>query len=289
MTQASENTRCIIFMVISMAGFAIEDAVIKQLSFDMPISQILILTGGAGALLFGCIAKTRGIALFSPALINQKFVARNIGEMTAAIFFVSAIVYGSLSSASAILQATPLAVAAGGALFLGQRVAPRQWTIISIGFVGVLFIIQPGSDGFNPATLLAVVAVIALAGRDVLTRSIAGTINPLTTSFWAFVALHIAGWVCWPMFGAFSPITGFHVGIILGSTAAAAGAYMAVVYATRAGDMAVVAPFRYSRLLFAFFIAVVFFDEVITWPVIVGGALIVISGLGTLRRRNTTA
>ena len=104
MTQASENTRCIIFMVISMAGFAIEDAIIKQLSFDMPISQILILTGGAGALLFGCIAKARGVALFSPALINRKFVVRNMGELTAAIFLVSAIVYGSLSSASAILQ-----------------------------------------------------------------------------------------------------------------------------------------------------------------------------------------
>jgi len=289
MTPASENTRCIIFMMISMAGFAVEDAIIKQLSFDMPISQILMLTGGAGAVVFGLLARYRGVALLGPALNDRRFLLRNVGELVAAIFLVSAIVYGSLSAASAILQAVPLAVAAGSALFLGQRVAARQWWLIGLGFVGVLFIIQPGSEGFNPATLLAVIAVIALASRDVLTRSIAGNIDPLATSFWAFVALHASGWVSVPLFGEFSAVSMTHWGLIAASTVAAALAYMAVVHATRAGDMAVVAPFRYSRLLFAFILAVVFFDESITWPVMVGAGLIVLSGLGTLRRKPLAA
>ena len=289
MTPASENTRCIIFMMISMAGFAVEDAIIKQLSFDMPISQILMLTGGAGAVVFGLLARYRGVALLGPALNDRRFLLRNVGELVAAIFLVSAIVYGSLSAASAILQAVPLAVAAGSALFLGQRVAARQWWLIGLGFVGVLFIIQPGGEGFNPATLLAVIAVIALASRDVLTRSIAGNIDPLATSFWAFVALHASGWVSVPLFEEFSAVSMTHWGLIAASTVAAALAYMAVVHATRAGDMAVVAPFRYSRLLFAFILAVVFFDESITWPVMVGAGLIVLSGLGTLRRKPVAA
>lgn len=268
-------------MTLAMAGFAFEDAIIKQLSFDMPISQILVLTGGAGAAVFGCLALSQGQSLFAAQLANQRFVLRNLGEMVAAIFFVSALVYGSLSAASAIIQAVPLIVALGGALFLGQSVSLRQWLFIGIGFAGVMMIIQPGTDGFNPATLLAVMTAFALAMRDILTRSLSDSINPLTTSFWAFLSLHIAGWICWPLFGAFTAISLLQWGLIAASTIAAAGAYFLLVLATRTGDVAAIAPYRYSRIVFAFALAAVWFDEPITWPVVVGAVLIILPGLSS--------
>ena len=112
-----ENIRCVLFMIAAMAGFAIEDAVIKQLSYSMPISQVLILIGCGGVLAFGVTAMLTHLRLFAPEGMNPWFVVKTVSELASAIFFVIAIVYASLSVSSAILQATPLAVSLAAAFF----------------------------------------------------------------------------------------------------------------------------------------------------------------------------
>lgn len=283
MNSDSNNSKYILFMVVSMAGFAIEDAVIKQLAIDLPISQVLMLIGLTGGGMFWVMARLRSVHLLHASMATRKFVVRSFCELGAAISFVTAIVYASLGASSAILQATPLAVALGGMLFLKQSVSARQWFVILIGFCGVILIIQPGMQGFHPASLLAVLSVLFLATRDLITRSIASSIDPIAISFWSFFALFVAGIVTIPLYGTFGPVQSSHAGLLVLSMIAGTGAYLAVVMATRGGDVAVVAPFRYSRLVFAMVLAVVFFDEAITWPIIAGSALIVGSGLLTLR------
>ena len=273
-------------MVLSMAGFAIEDAVIKQLSVDLPISQVLMLIGVTGGAVFVAMARMRSIPLFGRTLVTRKFMFRGFCELASSICFVTAIVYASLGASSAILQATPLAVALGGVLFLKQSVTRRQWIVILVGFIGVLLIIQPGMAGFHPASLLAVVAVVFLAARDLITRSIAGSIDPIAISFWSFCALWLAGLVTVPLYGPFQPMNGEHAALLMVSMIAGSGAYLAVVMATSGGDVAVIAPFRYSRLVFAMLLAAVLFDEAITWPIILGSLLIVGSGLLTIPKRS---
>mgnify|MGYP001947200496 CR=1 FL=1 len=280
----SENTQCIVYMVIAMAGFAVEDAVIKALSADLPVSQILVLIGLCGMGAFFALAQQQGAPLFTRALATTRFAARGFCELASAIAFVSSIVYASLSVSSAILQAAPLVVSLGGVLFLKQMVSLRQWLLIGAGFVGVILIIQPGTDAFQPATLLSVVAVVFLAARDLVTRSMSVSVGPVTVSFWAFFALFLAGVVTVPIFGAFQPITTQHVLLLVLSTLAGTVAYLAVVMATRGGDVAAVAPFRYSRLVFALALSVLLFDEPVNTGMLVGSALVILSGLGTLRR-----
>ena len=274
-----ENIRCILFMTAAMAGFAIEDAVIKQLSYSMPVSQVLMLIGCGGVLTFGVAAMLTHPHLFAPEVTNPWFVVRTVSELASAIFFVIAIVYASLSVSSAILQATPLAVSLAAAFFLKQHVSRRQWTLIAIGFFGVLMVIQPGLDGFKPAALSAIVGVIFLALRDAITRFISVSIPAVVVSFWAFSALLTAGVVTIPFFGDFTPVTLDHLSLLVVSTLAGAGAYFCIVMATRGGDVAVVAPFRYTRLLFALVLAVIFFDEEVNAMMVLGSSLIIGSGI----------
>jgi drug/metabolite transporter (DMT)-like permease len=274
-----ENIRCIAFMVVAMAGFAVEDAVIKQLSYTMPISQVLILIGIGGLLMFGMTALKGGVRLVTDEMVKPWFIIRTMSELASAICFVIAIVYASLSISSAILQATPLAVSLAAALFLKQHVSVRQWFLIGIGFVGVLCVIQPGLDGFKPAALAALLGVIFLALRDSLTRSISVSIPAVSVSFWAFFALFSAGIFTIPFFGKFGVITSSDIGLLAISAAAGSGAYLCIVMATRGGDVAVVAPFRYTRLLFALGLAVAFFDEQINPMMIAGCSLIIGSGI----------
>ena len=281
-----ENLRCIIYMVIAMAGFAIEDAIIKQLSLSMPISEILVLIGSGGLFAFSLMAKTRSVPLLTPNLKKPWFVVRTLSELVAAICFVSAIVFASLSTSSAIIQATPLAVVLGGALFLKQRVSKGRWILIFAGFLGVLLVIQPGLNSFNPSALLAVAAVFFLALRDTITRALSISIPAITISFWAFFASFLAGFATIPFFGPLQPLNFDQLLLVFGATLAGSGAYLAVVLATRAGDIAVVAPFRYSRLVFALGISVLIFKEPVNTAMLVGSAMIVGSGIMMLILRD---
>ena len=288
-TVKNENLRCIAFMILAMAGFAIEDAVIKKLSLTMPVSQILLLMGFAGIAAFGLLAKIRKVQLLASEVYNRWFIARTLSELAAAIFFVTSIVYASLSISSAILQATPLIVTLAGAMFLKQSVSMSQWFFILIGFLGVLLVIQPGRDGFQPAALFAVVAVFFLALRDTITRVISVSIPAVTISFWAFFALLLAGILTIPLFSVFVPVTSDDLLLLLIAAAAGTGAYLSVVLATRAGDVATVAPFRYTRLIFALGLAIFIFDETVNLLMLAGSATIIGSGIFmlTLERRQS--
>ena len=275
----NENLRCIAFMTLAMAGFAIEDAVIKKLSFTMPVSQILLLMGFTGIVAFGLLAKMRKVQLLASEVYNPWFISRTLSELAAAIFFVTSIVYASLSISSAILQATPLIVTLAGAVFLKQRVSIGQWCFILIGVLGVLLVIQPGRDGFQPAAIFAIAAVFFLALRDTITRVISVSIPAVTISFWAFFALMLAGILTIPFFPVFIPVTYSDLILLFFAAGAGTGAYLSVVLATRAGDVATVAPFRYTRLIFALGLAILIFDETVNALMLTGSAIIIGSGI----------
>lgn len=280
-----ENMRGAILMVASMAGFAIEDMFIKKLSCDMPLGQILIYLGTGGAIIFAVLALLRGDKLLSRDLLARSVLIRNAGELVGTLGFITAIALTPLSSASAILQANPLAVTLGAALFLGESVGWRRWTAILVGFIGVLMIIRPGLDAFNPLSLFAVQGVIGLAVRDLATRTVPKTISSFQLSTYAFATLIPAGaMLLWLNDTAMIAPNAAHVVNMSAALGLGVLAYYAIVAVMRMGDVSFITPFRYSRLIFALIIGVVFFNERPDLMTLLGSALIVASGLYTLAR-----
>ena len=266
-------------MLLAMAGFAVEDSLIKVLSVQFPISQILLILGLGGMVIFLGIALVQGHRLITPNLLSVPFLSRFFSDMVAALFFISAIALIPLSTASTILQAVPIIVTMGAALFLGQMVGWRRWSAIIAGFIGVLIVIRPGFDGFEPASILAVLGVIFLATRDLATRVMAPDLSTITVSAYAFLAMALGGVIALPFFPPMQypdavAWSMFFCAIILGGLA-----YVAVVIATRTGDIGAIAPFRYSRLVFAIIIAVTFLGERPDMPTMIGAAIIVASGV----------
>lgn len=271
-------------MVLAMAGFALEDMFVKRLSLDLPIGQILVFLGAGGALLFGAAAVARGHRLFSRDLICKPVLLRNAGELIGTIGFVTAIALTPLSSASAILQATPLAVTLGAAVFLGEDVGWRRWSAILVGFCGVLMVIRPGLSGFQPASLFAVQAVFGLALRDLATRAVPRTVTSMQLSCYGFAALVPAGLLMiWISADAITP-TAAHWRDLACALVLGVAAYYAIVAAMRVGEVSFVTPFRYSRLVFALIIAVTLFDERPDTLTLAGAGVIIASGLYTLWR-----
>ncbi|MFU8880884.1 MAG: DMT family transporter [Rhodobacterales bacterium] len=280
-----ENLRGSLLMTAAMLGFAIEDMFIKMLTATVPLGMVLALLGAGGAMVFTTLALLRGDRLISADLLARSVLIRNLGELIGTVGFITAIALTPLSSASAILQATPLVVTLGAALFLGEQVGWRRWSAILAGFAGVLLIIRPGLDAFEPFSLFAVMGVIGLALRDLATRTVPRAITSLQLSAYAFAITVPAGFGILAFTGDSVRMPTAGEGLLLAAAMLCAVlAYSAIVAAMRMGDVAVITPFRYSRLVFALIFGVAFFGESPDVATLTGSALIVASGIYTFWR-----
>ena len=266
-------------MVLAMAGFAIEDLVIKLVSAHLPVSQILIMLGLFSLIWFMMIARWKKIPLLTREMLNKPFIIRTIADLFAALFFVIAVVNSPLSSASAILQFSPLLVTLGAALFLRERVSLGSWIAIGFGFAGIMLIIRPGTDSFTPASIFAVLSVAMLALREITTRVMSVSVPSLAVSSWAFAACALIGFLTIPLFPVPVIPRGEDLLLMLASSVVSCIAYYALVKATRDGEISVIAPFRYTRLLFALILSYWILGEQPDTIMYIGSALVVFSGL----------
>ena len=195
-----DNIRGIIFMLLAMAGFAVEDTVLKILARDLPISELLILLGLGGFLLFATVMVIRREPFFSPQMRNKPFAIRFVADIFAPLFFLPALAWIPLATVTSILQATPILVTMGAALILKEAVGWRRWSAILIGFIGVLVVVRPGMDGFQPASVLALIGVLFLACRDLSSRLIPPALSSFTVTAYAFFASILAGLIALPFF-----------------------------------------------------------------------------------------
>ena len=274
-----DNLRGSILMVLAMLGFAIEDMLIKQMAGALPTGQILAMLGLGGGIIFAMACRMQGESLLGRDVMHPMVLLRNVGEVFGTVGYVSAVVLTPISSASAIFQATPLFVTLGAALFLQESVGWRRWAAIAVGFCGVLLIIRPGLDAFQPASLFAVQGVIFLGIRDLATRRIPRSVSSMRLSTYAFAVIVPTGLILMAIMGdQFIIPSGTDTYRVAGSVAAGVLGYYALVTATRLGDMSHIAPFRYARLVFALIVGTTVFGERPDAATLIGAAIIVGSG-----------
>ncbi len=280
-----DNIRGAAFMVFAMFCFAVEDGIIKLLADGMPVGQIISVTCLGG--LFGFLgwAVYKRDPLWQPAYLNRKVILRSICDTAGSLMFVTAISLIPLTTASAVIQATPLVVALGAALFLAQPIGWRRWIAIIVGFAGVLIIIRPGMEGFTPATLLAVGGMLGLAARDLFTRSLTVALSGPQLATHTFTMIVPAGFLLMAFQGEALVIpNGRQSLLLLASIVVGMIAYLAIVAATRGGNAGIISSFRYSRMVFALVIGYVLFAEIPDAPTLIGAATIIASGIYTLWR-----
>ena len=280
----SNNLRGALWMVAAMAGFAIEDMFLKAVTRHIPLGQALLIFGLSGTLFFALLARRAKEAALPAAMLSRPLLLRSGFEVTGRIFYSLAIALTPLSTASAILQATPLVVVAGAALLFGERVGWRRWTAILVGFAGVLIILRPGLEGFTPLSLVTVVGLIGFAGRDLATRAAPLTLSNRQLGVIGMAMLALAGAAILTVTGGATLPDARTLALLTGMTTFGIFAYNALTIAMRTGEVAAVTPFRYTRLVFAMLLGILVFNETPDAFTLLGSALIVGSGLYTLTR-----
>jgi len=277
-----------IWMIASMAIFATEDAFVKAASNALPVGQILIIFGLGGAVMFASMARLNNEPLFIKDVVSRPMRIRVVFEIIGRLFYVLAIAVTPLSSATVILQATPLVVVAGAAMVFGERVGWRRWSAIFIGLVGVIVIIQPGTDSFSMLSVLAIVGMIGFAGRDLASRAAPATLSTSILGLYGFLSIVVAGSIFSIWQGASFVLPDVYTSFNLaGAILSGVAAYSCLMKAMRTGEVSAVTPFRYTRLLFGITLGVVLFGESLSSTMLLGSGMVVFSGLFIIWRRNS--
>lgn len=271
-------------MAISMATFTINDALTKAVMETINAGQVMLVRGIFASVMITAIAYSRGALRLPRQALHPMVALRSICEFLATLAFLAALAKMPLANVSAVLQALPLAVTSGAALFLGEAVGWRRWFAIAAGFLGVMIIVRPGFEGFNAFSLLALTCVVICAVRDLATRRIPDEVPSLLVSTVTAVAVTIVGGLLIPAFGGWSVMTAGEVGILATMAVLLIIGYQFIIMAMRIGDISAVAPFRYTALVWAIVLGFVMFGDVPDLPMIIGATVVVGSGLYTLYR-----
>ncbi|WP_450103979.1 DMT family transporter [Roseobacter sinensis] len=192
----SPNVTGALLMMASMACFTINDALIKATGGAVPLFQLLVLRGLIATALIAALAWSRGAFRGRVARGDWVWIAlRSLSEVGAAYFFITALLNMPLANITAILQILPLTVTLGSALIFREAVGWRRLTAIAVGFCGMLLIVKPGAEGFTLWSVYALIAVVCVTARDLITRRISSQAPSLLVTFCASLGVLLAAGV----------------------------------------------------------------------------------------------
>lgn len=268
-------------MICGTALLTGNDAASKYLTESYPIGQVVCLRQAAALVaMIPYIAWVTGWGRLRVHAWGRQ-LARGLLFAISAGLMVLGLSLLPLATVVAITFAGPLFVALLSASMLGERVNAARWTAILVGFAGVLIAVRPTSGAFEWALLLPLGTALVTGCRDVVTRQLSRTETSISVLVVSTSVVMLAGLLTAP-FG-WKPVTAIHAGWFLLAGALHAGANFLMIEAFRLGAAAMIAPFRYTALLWAVLIGFLVWRDVPDSWVITGGLIIVAGGVLMLR------
>ncbi len=280
----SDNARGVIIMCVAMAAFVVNDTAVKAVTATVPLYQVIALRGLLSVVALGVIGWRAGLLTWAMPRNDVWLVAlRMVAEVAASLLFLAALVHMPLANLSAIMQFLPLAVTLAAAVVFGKHIGWRRMTAILIGLAGVLVIIRPGPDGFDVWSLMGLASVGFVVVRDLASSRISPAVSSVTVSIWSALAVTVVGVIGATVEG-WEPVATREAGLIAFSAVFLVVGYITAVASMRVGDIVVVAPFRYTALLWAIVLGWALFGTLPDALTLVGAALVVATGIYTFWR-----
>ncbi|MEL0003034.1 MAG: DMT family transporter [Rhodospirillales bacterium] len=272
----------IILMIFALFVLASMDAVAKHLTETLAAPQILAVRFWIFLTFSSLIASRRGLREAAHSKNPRLQIVRTLVLVVEMTMFLVAFSFLPLAEVHAIAAVSPLIVMALAAIFLGERIGPRRWTAVAVGFLGVMLIIRPGAGVFDPISLLALAGAFGWATYQVLLRAVARIDQPDTTTlytagigvicftiaapfFWKSPSLETWGWLA-------------AVGI-LGSVG-----HFLLPAAFKFAPASTLQPFAYTMPVWAVFLGWAVFNHIPDFWTLAGGSIVICSGLFALWR-----
>ena len=283
MSSVRANRRGIFALMGAMAVFSINDMLMKLTAQRNPLGEVIMVRGVLATLLVGTLMIGMGQLSALRLAARKPVLWRTMFDGLALILFTSALIRMPLADLSAMNLVSPLIITAIAVVMFGEEVGWRRWSAIVIGFLGTLLIVKPTPANFNAWALLGIACAFSAAIRDVITRQLSTAIPTIGISFLAAFGTVIIGGVMY-FLEEWRPMAWIDVGLLAIAAMLMASGHFMIVIAFRGVDVAAIAPFRYTLLIWAGICGYLAFGEVPDRYAIFGSALIVGSGLYALHR-----
>ena len=286
-----------LWALFAAVGFSGVDVIVKFLSADYAHYQLTFLRTVVAMvfLLFLIVPMTGGINALRTERLGAQLLRGGCVVFATLCFFLG-LAAMPLAEAVAIFFVSPFLIAIFSVVFLGEKVGPRRWLAISIGMIGVLLVLRPGTEAFQPAAILPVLAAAGYGMLHVITRRIGGTEGATSLVFWTQLTMLVVAGIAGLLFGdgrfdqfehpsiafllrAWVWPTPFDAGLIIALGLIITIAGFAISEAYRRSEAAFIAPFEYIALPMSVLFGFLIFDE---WPDVwaqAGITLIMTSGM----------
>lgn len=219
------------------------------------------------------------LALYGPKAFRPRDlpaqIPRGLFLCAATACFFLALPHLPLATITATLFVAPILVTALSGPILGERVGPRRWTAVVVGFCGMLLIVRPFEGAINVGSIFALGAASCFACYLLTTRRLAGRMPPMVTMMWMGLVGTVAmSLLIWPVFTPFTLEQWSGIGVI--GIVLVIGHGM-VVWAADRVEASAMAPMPYLEMVTSTLVGLIFFDEfpeAIVW----GGCALVVGG-----------
>lgn len=301
MNTTNRNLRGVGFLLVGLLIFSLQDIAVKWIGGDYSVIQIVVLRS--------IIALPATLVLFQlEGSRGRPTTKRHMLEYVRGFFyFLSFTTYMMgiaalpLADVATIRNSAPLMITFLSVVWLGETVGPRHWLALFVGFVGVLFIIKPGSATFNLGSIFALIATLFYALNVMLTRKLRTTDSSATMAYYSSLVYLVAAVILAPLpvvvgempdahpsiaflFRAWAMPTFLDLVIMAGLGLVWAGGMYFIARAYSAAQASVAAPFEYIALPISAMWGFLFWQEVPTLATWIGAFLTVGSGLYILYR-----
>ena len=262
-------------MILAMLSFALSDAAGKKIVASYAVGELLVLRAIAGLIVLAPLIWQQRAAF---AVLERPWLQLTrtlIAALEVAVFYL-ATVYLPLADVVTFYLASSLFVSLGAAAFLGEMVDRARLIAILIGFAGVLIAMQPSAQAISWPALIAILAAILFAALLLLTRYLRNTPDMVLASQ-QFIGTLLLGAVL----AAPSWVTPSlpDLGLFALSGVVSAAGLLCVNRSLRLAPASVVVPYQYTMIIFAAAFGFAFFGDVPSVATIIGGAVIIGSGL----------
>lgn len=285
---ASGNLRGIVAMLTAVGCFALMDTLLKILAGSYPAIQVAALRGWAAFPLVVVYVLWRGQAHTLVQVRWPLHLLRGVLSVVMLALFAYSLQNLGLAEAYTLFFVAPLLITGLSTVVLGERVQRAHWIAILMGLVGVVVALRPTQDALFTLGALAVLgaagcyAIAAITGR-MLTR----TDSSASLVFWSTAMLALgAGALAWPNW---APVSSEHWPLVAGLAVTGFLGQLAITEAFRHGQASVVAPFEYTALAWGIGIDWLLWRSVPGVATLVGGAIIIASGIYLVRHERAQA
>lgn len=285
---AGGNLKGIAALSAGMAFLVGNDIFLKLASPDLPFGQLVFTRGVIATVLIVIACVIAGVHKQWRQIFDGPVMGRSLANMFSSFFYINALFHLPIANVTSIMQATPLLLTALAAFALKEKVGWRRWLAIAVGFGGVLLIVRPDAGGFNIYALFAMAAIGFVAARDLFTKVVKTDVPSLVVTLATSLVVTVGAGI-YSLVEGWSAVSTDELIYIGASATCLVCGYHAVIVAFRSGEVAVIAPFRFSIVIWAIIAGYFIWNEAPDLFTLAGIGLIVTMGAYTFHRERLRA